>query len=173
MRQVWEPAQQALRQVLRGAADPRTAMVDAENHIIKALRPPPTPARGAPYAVAFAVASLGAAIGVAHRARLAEMRRQSSAYAYLAPAAISMIVLVFVPFAVGAAMSLFWSDGTRWSFIGLANFADILGARDTPLHDPLNFYFSLGVTALWTVANVTLHVIIGVALALLLRDPML
>src|SRR5262249_11449983 len=80
---------------------------------------------------------------------------------------------VFVPFTVGAGMSLFWHDAGRWSFIGLRNFADILSSRDAPITDPLSFYFTLAVTALWTVANVALHVIIGVTLALLLRDPLL
>jgi arabinogalactan oligomer/maltooligosaccharide transport system permease protein len=173
MRQVWEPAQQALRKVLRGAADPRAAMVEAERKILEALRPPPAAAAAAPYAVAFATLALIAIVVVVRRARVAEMRRQSAAYAYLAPAAIAMVVLVFVPFAVGAGMSLYFSDGTHWSFIGLGNFADILGSRNAPLSDPLNFYFGLGVTALWTVANVTLHVTIGVTLALLLRNPFL
>jgi arabinogalactan oligomer/maltooligosaccharide transport system permease protein len=84
-----------------------------------------------------------------------------------------MIVLVFVPFAVGAGMSLFWHDAGKWTFIGLRNFGDILASRDAPITDPLSFYFTLAVTALWTVSNVALHVIIGVTLALLLRDPLL
>src|SRR5262249_47247283 len=33
--------------------------------------------------------------------------------------------------------------------------------------------FTLAVTALWTVCNVALHALVGVALALLLRDPLL
>ena len=103
----------------------------------------------------------------------ATARTQSGAYAYLAPAAVAMIVLVFVPFAVGAGMSLFWHDAGHWTFIGLRNFADILASRDAPITDPLSFYFTLAVTALWTVVNVALHVIIGVTLALLLRDPLL
>jgi arabinogalactan oligomer/maltooligosaccharide transport system permease protein len=84
-----------------------------------------------------------------------------------------MVVLVFVPFAVGAGMSLFQYDGASWSFVGFANFVDILAARDVPLSDPLSFYYTLLVTALWTVANVTLHVTLGVGLALALRDPLL
>jgi arabinogalactan oligomer/maltooligosaccharide transport system permease protein len=86
-----------------------------------------------------------------------------------------MAVLVFVPFTVCAAMSLFHYEpaagGSRWIFIGARNFVDILTAG--PLFAPLSFYYTLAVTALWTVANVTLHVAIGVALALLLRDPLL
>lgn len=177
MRQVWEPAQQALRKVLRGAVEPRAAMVDAERKILEALRPPPPAANARPYSLLFAIAcALGCGYCLRRlRARggLAELRRGGGAYGYLAPAAIAMVVLVFVPFAVAAGMSLFWYDAGHWTFIGLRNFADILGSRDAPITDPLNFYFTLAVTALWTVANVTLHVLIGVTLALLLRDPML
>jgi arabinogalactan oligomer/maltooligosaccharide transport system permease protein len=37
----------------------------------------------------------------------------------------------------------------------------------------MNFWFTLGVTVVWTAANVVLHVAIGVALALALRAPWL
>jgi arabinogalactan oligomer/maltooligosaccharide transport system permease protein len=87
------------------------------------------------------------------------------------------VVLVFVPFAVGAAMSLFHyvpgPDGGRFVFVGLDNFSGLLLSRDQPLSDPLSFYFTLTVTIVWTVVNVACHVVIGVALALLLRDPLL
>jgi arabinogalactan oligomer/maltooligosaccharide transport system permease protein len=86
---------------------------------------------------------------------------------------VAMAILVFVPFTVGAAMSLFAYDGARWTFVGARNFIDILGARDVPVTDPLSFYFTLAVTALWTVCNVALHALVGVTLALLLRDPLL
>ena len=36
---------------------------------------------------------------------------------------------------------------------------------------PMSFYFTLGVTILWTVTNVFLHVSIGIAMALVLREP--
>jgi arabinogalactan oligomer/maltooligosaccharide transport system permease protein len=101
------------------------------------------------------------------------VRRQGWAYAYLAPAMIAMAVLVFIPFAVGAVMSLYHHESGHWTFIGLSNFGDILASKQQPLFAPLSFYFTLVVTALWTVANVTLHVLVGVTLALLLRDPML
>src|SRR5204862_6216833 len=99
--------------------------------------------------------------------------RQAGAWAYLAPAAVAMLVLVFVPSTVGAGMSLFWHDAGNWTFIGLSNFADILSSRDAPITDPLSFYFTLAVTALWTIANVSLHVLLGVTLALFLRNPLL
>ena len=175
MRQVWEPAQQALRRVLRGAAEPRAALADAQRKILEAMRPPPAPARTAPYALALGLVILVAGALALRRApqAFAAARGQSGAYAYLLPAAVAMVVLVFIPFIVGAGMSLFWHDAAHWTFIGLSNFADILASREAPITDPLSFYFTLAVTALWTVANVTLHVIIGVTLALLLRDPLL
>jgi arabinogalactan oligomer/maltooligosaccharide transport system permease protein len=177
IRQIWEPLNQALRKVLRGATGARPALQEAQKRVVEALRPPPPPVSGAPYAALLAVVLVGGAAWAWRRGRarggLPPVRTQSSAYAYLAPAAIAMIVLVFVPFAVGAGMSLFWHDAGHWTFIGLRNFADILASRDAPITDPLSFYFTLAVTALWTVANVALHVIIGVTLALLLRDPML
>jgi arabinogalactan oligomer/maltooligosaccharide transport system permease protein len=177
MRAVWEPSQRALRRVLRGAAEPRAALAEAERQILETLRPAPPAAPVGPYRWAFALAFV--VFGFVGVRRFvagggpAEARRQRWAYAYLAPAALAMAVLVFVPFAVGAAMSLYHHDGGRWTFIGLSNFSSILASRDAPPTAPLSFYFTLAVTALWTVANVSLHVVVGVALALLLRDPLL
>ena len=112
----------------------------AQKRVLEALRPPPPPvSRDALRARCFAL--------VAHRARrrgrvarararggLPAVRAQSAAYAYLAPAAVAMVVLVFVPFAVGAGMSLFHHDAGHWTFIGLSNFIDILASRDAPHH---------------------------------------
>jgi len=56
-------------------------------------------------------------------------------------------------------------------FAGLANYLGILS--DTNITDPQNFYFTTGVTIMWTVLNVSLHVGIGLFLALLLNDQML
>ncbi len=164
MRQVWEPAQQALRQVLRGAVEPRVALAAAQARILTALRPPPPPAPALPYLLASALLAMAAlGYGLRHaRDRLPLMRRDANAYVYLAPAAVAMIVLVFVPFTVGAGMSLFWHDAGRWTFVGARNFVDILASRDCRITDPLSFYFTLAVTALWTVCNVALHVLIGV-----------
>ncbi len=172
MRAVWEPAQRALRRVLRGAADPKPALDEAQRQIVEALRPPPPPAPAAPYEIAAALALLGLLVWSLRRTRT--QGRERFAWWYLAPAALAMLVLVFVPFSVGAGMSLFHYDsGGRWIFIGMRNFVDILASREGPVFAPLSFYFTLAVTVLWTVANVSLHVLIGVTLALLLRDPLL
>jgi len=177
MNAVWEPTNQALRRVLRGAAEPRAALHDAQLQVETALLPAPPAAPGAPYALGFGLIGLaGTAYAFARlrrRGGLAEVRRQGWAYAYLLPALVAMGVLVFVPFTVGAGMSLFHHEGGRWTFIGLSNFTSILASREQPLWAPLSFYFTLVVTALWTFANVGLHVLIGGALALCLRDPLL
>jgi arabinogalactan oligomer/maltooligosaccharide transport system permease protein len=167
MRAVWEPAQKALRRVLRGAADPKAALDEAEREVVEALRPAPPPAAPLPWALALAGAMIALAAWSVRRARSDE-RRDRWAWAYLFPAAAAMAVLVFVPFSVGAGMSFFHYEpagAARWIFVGARNFLDILQSRE--------FYATLGVTALWTVANVSLHVAIGVTLALLLRDPLL
>ncbi|MBM4353768.1 MAG: sugar ABC transporter permease [Deltaproteobacteria bacterium] len=83
-------------------------------------------------------------------------------YAYVAPAMVGMVVLVLVPFLMGVGLGFFNTD---YEFVGVENFGDILfpsAESDT------NFYFTLGVTVLWTVSNVVLHVAIGLFLALLL-----
>jgi arabinogalactan oligomer/maltooligosaccharide transport system permease protein len=84
---------------------------------------------------------------------------------------VGLGVLVILPFVVGSAMSLFTHRDGTWTFIGLAHFFDIIFARDWPAGHPLSFYFTLLVTVAWTAINVALHVAIGLALALLLREP--
>jgi ABC-type sugar transport system permease subunit len=86
-------------------------------------------------------------------------------YAYVAPAMLGMLVLVLCPFIMGVGLGFFNSE---YEFVGLANFSDILFPSQ---ESPTNFYFTLGVTVLWTVSNVVLHVVIGLALALLLNSP--
>ena len=82
-----------------------------------------------------------------------------------------MSLLVMVPFSVGASVSLFAHEGGEWTFVGLAHIIDILFARDWPVTSPLSFFTTLLVTVLWTVTNLTLHVGIGIAAALVLREP--
>ena len=79
-----------------------------------------------------------------------------------------MLVLVAAPFVIGLVLGFYDHHHGTWTFVGLANFVEILSGGGRALDDPLNFWFILGVTVLWTVANVALHVTIGVALALVL-----
>lgn len=127
---------------------------------------------------AAAIVLIAAAVAIADRRGAvdrvaAELHAHRVAYAYLAPAALAMLVLVAVPFAIGLALGFYDHAHGQWQFVGLRNFADILSGGGRSFSDPLNFWFTLGVTVAWTAVNVALHVVIGVALALLLREPWL
>lgn len=104
------------------------------------------------------------------------------AYAYVAPAMIGMLVLVFFPFFYGIALA--FTDTTlfnenlpfRERFIGLTNFFNILGDFDIvkttaegTVVNYQNFYWTLMVTLIWTVTNVTVGVTFGFLLALALN----
>ncbi|MCC6997253.1 MAG: sugar ABC transporter permease [Deltaproteobacteria bacterium] len=104
---------------------------------------------------------------------LAALRAHRVAYIYLLPAAATTLLLVGVPFAVGLALGFFDHAHGRYDFVGIDNFVEILSGGGHPFGDPLNFWFTLGVTLLWTFVNVILHVGIGLGLALLLSRPKL
>jgi ABC-type sugar transport system permease subunit len=94
--------------------------------------------------------------------------RNRVAVSFLAPAGMSMLVLVAAPFVLGILLGFYDHHQGTWTFVGIHNFIEILSGNGRALDDPLNFWFILGVTVLWTICNVLLHVTIGVALALLL-----
>ncbi|MBA2543535.1 MAG: sugar ABC transporter permease, partial [Deltaproteobacteria bacterium] len=127
---------------------------------------------GAPIATT-AIFLLGAGLALAQRARFTDrlaggMRKHRTALSFLAPAAVSMLMLVAAPFVIGLVLGFYDHNDGTWTFVGLDNFGEILSGGGRPLDDPLNFWFILGVTVLWTIANVALHVTIGVVLALAL-----
>lgn len=95
----------------------------------------------------------------------------SYAYAYVAPAVIGTAVLVFGPFVFGFVLGFYTRVYNEYEFVGLQNFVQILS--DFSITQTKNFYRTLGVTVMWTVINVTLHVSIGLALALMLKDKSL
>ncbi len=177
MRMVWEPLATALRKVLRGADTPQHALAEAGRHYALFTRPPAkaqSPAIFLATLLALAVVGFGYLWWRFRRERvIATMRREPTPYLYLLPAALSMFILVFIPFTVGTAVSFFAHRAGEWRFVGLANFVSILSSQDFPVTDPLNFYFTLAVTVGWTAVNVALHVGIGLALAMLLRDQWL
>jgi ABC-type sugar transport system permease subunit len=114
-------------------------------------------------------AAITLAQGVSLTDRIAHgLGRNRTALSFLAPAALAMFVLVAAPFVIGIILGFYDHHHGTWSFVGLSNFTEILSGGGRSLDDPLNFWFILGVTVLWTVANIALHVTIGVALALLL-----
>jgi ABC-type sugar transport system permease subunit len=122
---------------------------------------------------AFAIALVALAAALAQRAQLTDrvanaLLHHRVAMSFLAPAAIAMLLLVAAPFVIGLCLGFYDHHQGTWTFVGLSNFVEILSGGGRSLDDPLNFWFILGVTVLWTAANVTLHVTIGVALALVL-----
>ena len=178
MRTVWEPAQLALKKVLRGAASPAEgARAGARRHA-SIVRPDPPPVSPTLYIAALAVALLAGAGFVAWRvvAALRERgawREARRGWGWIGPAMAATAILILFPFVVGLALAFFSHREGNWSFVGLGNFADILSARGYGLLEPLSFYYALLVTLLWTVLNLALHVGIGLALALLLARPVL
>ena len=175
MRSVWEPAAQALREVLRGASKPEAALKKADARFRIVTRPAPEEADPVAYLLAalFVVLVASALIWRKMKANqtFQDAARAGYAYAYLAPAALSMVLLVFIPFVVGTCVSFFLHQAGTFTFVGLANFGNILTSADYRVTEPYSFYFTLVVTILWTSANVVLHVSIGLLLALLLREP--
>ncbi len=130
-----------------------------------------------PWAFLAAAAVLGAA-GAAWRHGVAGrfftgLREHRVAMTYVVPAMLGMSVLVLVPFAAGLALGFFSHCDGNFAFVGLRNFWEILSGGGAAITHPLNFWFTLGVTLMWTLFNVVLHVGIGLGLALLLKDPLL
>jgi ABC-type sugar transport system permease subunit len=120
-----------------------------------------------------AILLIGAAVALAQRVQLTDrlatgLTKNRAALSFLAPAASAMVVLVAAPFVIGILIGFYDHHSGHWTFVGIDNFVEILSGGGRALEDPLNFWFILGVTVLWTVANISLHVSIGVALALVL-----
>ena len=172
---VFEAQARALREMLRGAGSPTTAAAGAQTYYEILSRPPPPPVPIWPYVLLMVVVGLGAALWVLLPLREAAVRatvwRHRWDYAWILPAGIAMSALVLVPFVTGASVSLFAHYRGEWTFVGFRHFLDIVLSRDWPVTSPLSFVFTLMVTVVWTVTNLFLHVALGVALAMVLREP--
>lgn len=171
----FEAQARALRDVLRGAAQPEAAARGAQSVFEVLARPSPPAVSPWPYVALIGGVALLVLGWLLAPLRLPEERRRiwshRADYLWVAPAGLSMAVLVLVPFALGASVSLFAHSRGAWTFVGFAHFLDLLLSRDWPMSSPLSFFYTLAVTVLWTATNLTLHVGIGVGLALILREP--
>ncbi len=106
-----------------------------------------------------------------------------SAYGFVVPAMVGMVLLVFFPFFYGVVLS--FTNQTLYNvnqpmyelWVGIENYVDIItdfevirtasdGSRSINFQ---NFYWTLGFTILWTISNVTIGVTVGLALALILN----
>jgi len=176
MQAAWEPANQAIQKVLNADADPELALAEAKRRFDDATRPLPPPASPLPLMLLFGL-GLAALAVVAVRKSLdggfrAEVKRSLPAYGYVTHAVVVVLLLVVFPLAAGALTSLFAGTRDDPRYVGLANYLAILTARGGPLLAHGSFYLTLAVTVLWTVANVTLHVAIGVSLGVLLSGAL-
>ncbi|MCX7959599.1 MAG: sugar ABC transporter permease, partial [Deltaproteobacteria bacterium] len=97
----------------------------------------------------------------------------SYAYRYIAPAVISTIILIFIPFLAGIGLSFFEHNHGEYTFVGLSNYIKILTSEGRRFLEPLSFYYTFLVTILWTAANLAIHVSLGLFLALILKNPLL
>jgi arabinogalactan oligomer/maltooligosaccharide transport system permease protein len=110
------------------------------------------------------------------------VKRHREAYAYVTPAMIGMLILVFFPFLYGITLSftdsnLYNTDKTIIdTWVGLKNYGDVLGdfqvfkqtdAGWVPNYQ--NFYWTFFFTVIWTVTNVAIGVSVGLVLALILN----
>ncbi len=111
------------------------------------------------------------------------LRENRVAYAYITPAMVGMVFLVFFPFLYGITLSFTDSNlfnankSIAETFVGLRNYGDILfdfnvmtkSAEGGYAINYGNFYWTLIFTVIWTVSNVTIGVTVGLALALALN----
>jgi len=150
-------------------------------------------ANGLPFETVVFGILLGAALGSwwvnSMEQFVDDLRHQPTVYAYVTPAVLATVILVFVPFMAGIGLAFFHAgpgDPSKYVFAGMSNFGELLqweamegGANtfqfasssgETYFTAP-KFYFTLVVTILWTLFNVALHLGIGLGLALLLNRP--
>ena len=110
------------------------------------------------------------------------LRDHADAYAYVMPAMIGMLVLVFFPFFYGIGLAFtdttLFNESTpfRERWIGLDNFIAILGdfnivtkSAEGTVFNYQNFYWTLMMTVIWTVTNVVVGVTVGFILAMALN----
>jgi arabinogalactan oligomer/maltooligosaccharide transport system permease protein len=168
MRASWVPANQAILKTLRGDLSASDALVEAKHRWEDTMRPPPPPASPTPALVLVGLGLAALAALAVRRAREPRFRAELSAslpaYRYVAHAVVVVLVLVVLPLAAGALTSMFAGTRRDPTYVGLANYAAILTARGGDLLGHGSFYLTLLVTAIWTVANVSLHVATGVML---------
>lgn len=158
--------------------DPSTALSEAQSRASMLRAPLAEAANPGPYLAVLGIVCIGLIlIGIkafkAHQRKNIEYTDNKLAIPFVAPAVIGMIVLVFLPFIVGAFLSFFSYQNGEFIFVGLQNFVRMFSAGQASFFDSMSFYFTFVVTVLWTVTNVALHVGIGMALALMLREPWL
>jgi multiple sugar transport system permease protein len=99
---------------------------------------------------------------VARAAARNRFRRRGYGYLFVAPVLLFLAAVIVVPLGWAFWTSLHRIRGIRVSFVGLANYGQML-TDDA-------FWHSLGVSLAFTGVSVALHLVLGLALALLLNE---
>ncbi len=117
------------------------------------------------FAIGAIVVSLIALLSIgAGRDRKLGRTNSRFAHLYIAPAVLALVVLTFYPVIYGFWLSFTDADQTHLgeqSFIGLANFWEVITAS--------GFIRVTLFTLVWTIANVSAHIGLGLFLALILQ----
>jgi arabinogalactan oligomer / maltooligosaccharide transport system permease protein len=132
------------------------------------------------YAIGFVGALAAAFVGFGGATATGRAFKDNpTAYFYVGPALLGMLALAFFPFFYGFMLSFtdttLLNQGASWGerWVGFTNYITILNdfkfGGSGSAFNYQNFYWTLGVTILWTVTNVVLGVSIGLAMALLLN----
>ncbi|MFZ9887507.1 MAG: extracellular solute-binding protein [Myxococcota bacterium] len=177
MKAMWSPGDLAIGKAIGQGIDPAETLAEAQAKLEGVMAEvaavgedvDPTPFYGL---VAFLLVGAVGVSGLRLRrygpAKLArDMWSNRAAYLYLAPAMLGMAIIVFIPFGFGVGMGFFKHTWGEYSFVALRNYISILTGGDS------KFFYTLGITVLWTASNVFLHVVIGVLLALVLSQARL
>jgi arabinogalactan oligomer/maltooligosaccharide transport system permease protein len=177
MHAVFTPAERALRKLLRGDAPIPAALTEGQHRFEDETREPPAARSPVFGLLALGMLLMLGCVSMVQRARDPSFRRDvrasMPAYRWVAHAALAVGVLVIAPLVVGAGTSFFAGHGRDLHYVGLANYVEILTARGGDLLGHGSVWTVLAVTLAWTAANITLHVVLGVSLALLLHRPTL
>ena len=191
---LWKPLENSLKKVVKGAAQPEVELHQLQQQISADLASLQRSQDRGDRAVAMPLWLWGLPLLLVVAAYLlwrryrrviaSGWRDNRTAYLYILPAMLGMTLLVFFPLLYGLLLSftdttVFNEHMPLWSrWVGLENYLSILGDFDLWQGagaerniDFDNFYWTLLITVLWTVSNVTLAVGLAMVLALALDKP--
>jgi arabinogalactan oligomer/maltooligosaccharide transport system permease protein len=178
MKALWSPFNLALGESIGQGTPPQQTLAEAQAKVkdqMAVVERTGKASGGQGFAVVVVVVFFFVAVVFVRSVRKAggarrlvrEAGENRSAYLWAAPAMSATLLLVLFPFAVGVGMGFFRHTWGTYTFVGMENFVDILAGADS------TFFRVLGVTVLWTLSNVFLHVTIGLILALILSQARL